>query len=66
MNFTCCNFACVKVHVNEFKMKYLISISSKTAAFHCTGIEITSMVKFTERFVAVDVVENRWKSTSQS
>lgn len=44
---------------------YLIFVPCKTAALHGTGIEISSVIKFTQRLVAMNAVQNWWKSTAQ-
>lgn len=46
-------------------MYYLIFVPCKTAALHGTGIEISSVIKFTQRLVAMNAVQNWWKSTAQ-
>lgn len=44
---------------------YLIFVPCKAAALHGTGIEISSVIKFTQRLVAMNAVQNWWKSTAQ-
>ena len=45
---------------------YLVTISSKTAAFHGARVEITLIVKLEHRQAGVDVIEHRGQATPQS
>lgn len=52
--------------MQEAEGTYLVTISSKTAAFHGARIEITLIVKLEHRQAGVDVIEHRGQATPQS
>lgn len=44
---------------------YLIFVFCKIVVFYGIGIEIFSVIKFIQRFVVMNVVQNWWKFTAQ-